>query len=155
MGGPLGHTWSLSIDEKFYLTWPLVFALASKKKLQGLGLPLLTRIAATASAVFRAVHSSLYHNWNRVYFGLDTRADALLWGCLAGLLVFRTTPSAALEGWGILGLVFGAFLSTQKGLHLQVVTHLVSVVLPVSVGVRGADRCRRPAIPARMGGLRR
>ena len=130
-GGPLGHTWSLSIEEQFYLTWPLLFALASKQKWAGIGLPLLTGLAATASAVFRSIHWSLYHNWNRVYFGLDSRADALLWGCLAGLLVFRVTPPAALEGWGALGLALGAFLSTRDGLHLQV----GSLVITLSTAV--------------------
>ncbi len=126
-GQPLGHTWSLSIEEQFYLTWPLLIALGSRSRWAGLGLPLFTGLAASASATFRAIHWSLYENWNRAYFGLDTRADALLWGCLAGLLVFRWTPSIALEGAGVLGLIAGSLLSTTREMHLQAGSLVIGV----------------------------
>ncbi len=84
---PLLHTWSLSIEEQFYLVWPLVV----------LGVLHLTRsrrvllAVCTVGAVASAVAMSLlFHGGageSRVYFGTDTRAQGLLiGGALAVLL---------------------------------------------------------------------
>jgi peptidoglycan/LPS O-acetylase OafA/YrhL len=84
--GPLGHTWSLAIEEQFYMIWPpvLVWLLARGTNRRRI----MTYVAAAvvASAILRAV---LWHNGasqGRVYDGLDTRADGLLIGCILGLL---------------------------------------------------------------------
>lgn len=94
---PLQHTWSLGIEEQFYVGWPLLvvalLAFGLRRALVGLCLA-----GAGASAVLAAL---LYdpNAVNRAYFGTDTRAQALLIGCaLAALLVPRLGPRLGQAG---------------------------------------------------------
>jgi peptidoglycan/LPS O-acetylase OafA/YrhL len=78
---PLIHTWSLAVEEQFYLIWPLVV----------LGVLRLTRslrvllgvcfVAAVASATEMYVLHRHAININRVYLGTDTRSQCLFIGC--------------------------------------------------------------------------
>ena len=77
---PLGHLWSLAIEEQFYFVWPF-FVIAGlrfvrdRRILAGLSL-----IAAAASAVLMAVLFVPGADPTRIYDGTDTRAFALLIG---------------------------------------------------------------------------
>jgi peptidoglycan/LPS O-acetylase OafA/YrhL len=88
---PLIHTWSLAVEEQFYLIWPLVV----------LGIMRLTRslrvlfvvccVAAAASATEMWVLYRHSVSTNRVYLGTDTRAQCLFIGAaLAVALVMQT-----------------------------------------------------------------
>ena len=89
--GPLtpgGHTWSLAVEEQWYLVWPLLlggllFLTRGRVRIVSLFVGLL----AVASAVECAI---LYRgDGTRAYFGTDTRAQALLIGALLALVVLR------------------------------------------------------------------
>lgn len=82
---PLGHFWSLAVEEQFYLLWPLIM-LAVLKLFPRRG-QLFTFIAAGAaiSALTMAVIYQPGDDPSRVYYGTDTRAFGLLIG--AGLAV--------------------------------------------------------------------
>jgi peptidoglycan/LPS O-acetylase OafA/YrhL len=83
-GGALGHTWSLAIEEQFYLVWPLLF----------IGLMRFGRRAVFVVALLGSVLSFLWRDalfghvssW-RIYAGTDTRADGLLIGCALAVVV--------------------------------------------------------------------
>jgi peptidoglycan/LPS O-acetylase OafA/YrhL len=76
---PLLHTWSLAVEEQFYLFWPLIVIAVLRTRL-GLRLLLGVCIAgALGSAILMAVLYSLADQ-NRVYYGTDTRAQSLLVG---------------------------------------------------------------------------
>jgi peptidoglycan/LPS O-acetylase OafA/YrhL len=81
---PLTHTWSLAVEEQFYLVWPLIVLGVVKLWRSKLALLLLCIAGALASAIEMAL---LYSpgDVNRLYFGTDTRAQALLIG--SGLAV--------------------------------------------------------------------
>jgi peptidoglycan/LPS O-acetylase OafA/YrhL len=87
---PLRHAWSLSIEEQFYVLWPLVVlavaALAARRRHQLAGAVGATAaVGALASAAWMAVHVGTWTP-NRLYLGTDTRAMApLTGGALAGL----------------------------------------------------------------------
>ncbi|HEX3252539.1 MAG TPA: acyltransferase [Pyrinomonadaceae bacterium] len=83
--GALQHTWSLAIEEHFYLVWPLFLVAALKLGASRKQLVVITLTLAVASAVYRAVLHQLGALPVRTYYGIDTRADALLIGCATGM----------------------------------------------------------------------
>ena len=95
---PLLHTWSLSIEEQFYVVWPLVVLLVlrltrSRGLLLGIAL-----VGAATSAVEMSLLFDGGHGLTRVYYGTDTRAQAVLIGaalaiCLAQPLRSKRTSS--------------------------------------------------------------
>ena len=79
---PLQHTWSLAIEEQFYLVWPLLLALvlrASRRSWRQVGLG-LTVVVGLGSAALMAL---LFHpgaDPTRIYYGTDTRLFDLMAG---------------------------------------------------------------------------
>jgi len=121
---PLGHLWSLAVEEQFYLIWPwLIVAALYLTRRQGEQsrrrcLTTATLLLAAVSAVAMGV---LYHpgyDPTRVYDGTDTRAFALLIG--AALAIARPSrlmgadpgrrSRLLLDGTGVAGLVVIALL---------------------------------------------
>jgi peptidoglycan/LPS O-acetylase OafA/YrhL len=94
---PLKHTWSLAIEEQFYLVWPLIalvmFRLAKRRRSHGprafprrLAL-IVTTVLAAASAGEMAL---LFHQGvdpSRIYYGTDTRSFELFIGAILALVV--------------------------------------------------------------------
>lgn len=84
----LGHTWSLSIEEQFYLVWPIVLLVLIRR--YGVGGATLA-LCVLAAALCWAWRVSLLLGGAppaRTYNGLDVRADALLVGCGAAVLLY-------------------------------------------------------------------
>ena len=86
---PLQHTWSLAIEEQFYLVWPLVVLgilwLARRRAGSERGGPLVVLLVASvigicASAADAALRLNGGKSLDRVYYGTDTRAASLLVG---------------------------------------------------------------------------
>lgn len=76
---PLNHTWSLAVEEQFYLFWPLV-VLGVLKLWKSLRVLLMVCVVgALASTIEMAVLFSP-GDVNRLYYGTDTRAQSLLIG---------------------------------------------------------------------------
>jgi peptidoglycan/LPS O-acetylase OafA/YrhL len=82
---PLLHTWTLAIEEQFYLVWPLI-VLAVLHFTRSLRLLLVLAVALViASVVWMAV---LYHpgvDPSRLYYGTDTRAQNVLVGAVLAI----------------------------------------------------------------------
>jgi peptidoglycan/LPS O-acetylase OafA/YrhL len=77
----LGHVWSLSVEEQFYLLWPAMMVFLSKRSLK--------RIAAAVvilGPLIRMLDRALLPNtrFEIEYMG-HTRADMLMFGCLIAL----------------------------------------------------------------------
>ena len=89
---PFEHMWSLSVEEQFYLFWPLVLLLLLVIS-RGRRLPLviLTSILAAASFVWLAYGYSLGMDATRLYEGTDTRAGGLLVGAVLAIIMIRPT----------------------------------------------------------------
>ena len=85
--GALQHTWSLAIEEHFYLVWPLLLAAFLKRGISKRRLLVMTVVLALASALHRATLHQLGALPVRTYYGIDARADALLIGCATAMFV--------------------------------------------------------------------
>jgi peptidoglycan/LPS O-acetylase OafA/YrhL len=119
MGNPslLQHTWSLGVEEQFYIVWPLLLVpglvLVGRKRL-----PMLVITGIAASAALMWILYTNPSNPSRVYYGTDTRAFLLLMGILLALvwpkieeLGRRALP--LLELLGIAALVGSVLLFLQ------------------------------------------
>jgi len=82
---PLTHTWSLAIEEQFYLLWPLI-VLGVLRLTKDLRVLLGVAVAgAAASAVEMAVLFRSGTDLTRLYYGTDTHAQCLLVGAAVAL----------------------------------------------------------------------
>lgn len=99
---PLIHTWSLAVEEHFYLIWPLVVAVTPRRRLLPVGIGLLA--AAVGWRLWMVASDAGFF---RINFGTDTAAFALLAGCV--LALFRLKPLPVWVTWlAVGGIVFSA-----------------------------------------------
>src|SRR5207244_5266168 len=111
---PLRHTWSLAVEEQFYLVWPLVafgclwIGRGRVRYLAGL---CLAGIAASMFAM-----TLLYDAGDpaRAYYGTDTRGHVILIGAVLALLLAKwESPRTARgrTGLQLAGLVGAAYIA--------------------------------------------
>jgi peptidoglycan/LPS O-acetylase OafA/YrhL/lysophospholipase L1-like esterase len=170
---PLQHAWSLGVEEQYYIVWPLLLVavavlLAARARrrhrratLGGVRLTvfLLATLGALASAAATIVLAS-DANRDRVYFGTDTRAQALLVGAAASALLVSDWSSLN-RGWSlirsrwgkwtarllpVIGLALlgiaahyatGSAREFHEGLLIVVAIAAVLVIAPVALDQRG------------------
>lgn len=95
---PIAHTWSLSIEEQFYLLWPLALVIAHRRFGRRFGRRLLVLGALACAAAWPLVrlvrHHALYTGGGRQALeaaGMET----ILCGCLLALVLDAITRRAA------------------------------------------------------------
>lgn len=170
---PLQHTWSLGVEEQYYFIWPLLLiavalslAARARRRLTRATVGgvrfatfLIATVGALASAAVAIVMASDVTR-DRIYFGTDTRAQALLVGAAAAALLVRDWPSMN-RGWcmirtrwgrraarmlplvGLAGLAAathyasGASGEFRHGLLIGVAIAAVIVIAPVALEQRG------------------
>jgi peptidoglycan/LPS O-acetylase OafA/YrhL len=99
---PLQHTWSLAIEEQFYLLWPFVtLGLVARGLAERRRLGLIVSVAiAAASTVLMAVLAFREKDPSRAYYGTDTRiADLAVGTVLAWLTARRPETPPGIARW--------------------------------------------------------
>ena len=84
---PLQHTWSLAIEEQFYVVWPLLVAAVLKLRKSLKSMFMLSLVGSILSAILMAIVYGNGSGLNAAYYGTDTRAQALLIGCALAFLL--------------------------------------------------------------------
>jgi peptidoglycan/LPS O-acetylase OafA/YrhL/O-antigen ligase len=121
---PVRHTWTLAIEEQFYVVWPLLVIAAYRlgrgaRRLSGARLLAAGIVAGTVASTIAMALLYDPSNPSRSYFGTDTRASSLLAGGGLGLLVqyrpgwLRSSRGLALAKWAwapVALAMLGAFL---------------------------------------------
>ena len=79
--GSLGHTWSLAIEEQFYLLWPAMFVCISRRGFRRDRVALSLALLAVTVMIYRVVLGVLRYQAYRISNGTDTHCDGLLIGC--------------------------------------------------------------------------
>ena len=158
----LSHTWSLAVEEQFYLLWPLAFLFLLR-----LPQPTAIRVLIATIGVFwlyRAFLRFIIHvNQGYLYEAFDARADHLLAGCL---LAFVLRQGAFPRLWQILtssviwslltvaGLVLSSFLALRGGTGYRDTTGfiveplLVALLIPQLMAFRHSPLWRWMSWPA-------
>ncbi|TSE00190.1 acyltransferase [Skermania sp. ID1734] len=152
---PLQHTWSLGVEEQYYLIWPLLLVglvLLCRRSWRRwrwavFGLAITGAVASAVWAIVLAGHASV----SRVYFGTDTRAQALLIGAAAAAALAPFWPGDAqrrvrskalwqvLPVFGLVGLAVAIHVAAgtaqqfQHGLLILVAVAAIAVIASVTV----------------------
>lgn len=110
---PIGHLWSLSIEEQFYLVWPVVLLIGIKLVPRRGKLMLFILLLASISAIAMAVMYEPGMDPSRVYYGTDTQAFAILIGAALAVVWpswklsdrISSSARALLDINGVLGIL--------------------------------------------------
>jgi peptidoglycan/LPS O-acetylase OafA/YrhL len=102
---PLGHTWSLAIEEQYYLVWPALIVLLRGRLLT------VAVVGIVVASTVRIVATGPFE-----YFSTVTRADAILVGAVVALVRPRWHPGIAIAG--LVGLVAVALIDPVHDLAI-------------------------------------
>lgn len=116
---PLEHTWSLSIEEQFYVVWPLLVSLVLQRR----GDRALLGVCLALAALSMAAMLFLFDpgNTTRAYLGTDTRMTGILLGAALATVIspndhFSLRTARALDAAGLLAaLGLGVAWATLRG----------------------------------------
>jgi peptidoglycan/LPS O-acetylase OafA/YrhL len=115
MPSGIGVVWSLAIEEHYYLFYPPLAALFLRVGRVGLSVSLLS---ISCAAVLAWRYWLVFHGGSEAYLTMatDTRVDAILVGCIMGLLrnpwLDRVPAPKALTDWGTAGACVALLVGT-------------------------------------------
>jgi peptidoglycan/LPS O-acetylase OafA/YrhL len=107
----IAHTWSLSIEEQFYILWPCSLFFMLKLSKDRKVVLAVTAALAIVSWMLRNYLFASGTSIERIYNGLDTRADALMVGCALGIFLSSSLAHAIDQSRLRRNLPFAAVLS--------------------------------------------
>lgn len=111
--GNLNHTWSLAIEEQFYIFWSIVLFKAFNEKRSRKMIVCGTATFIGVLVLWRGFRAAMGADATVLYYSTETRIDALLIGCVASMIFcWRLVPDdffrSRLFGW----ITFPAVITT-------------------------------------------
>ena len=145
----LSHLWSLSIEEQFYLVWPVALALLSRRALTNL---CFTMVAI--AFVSRLAIGGLTGSWSVAYTATTSHFDSLALGTLVALNVDRLKAFSKVQGLGLMALcvlgmaavplAFPASGASPTGalVAYSAVPFFCAAIVALAIGTRGTFLAR-------------
>ncbi len=126
--GNLNHTWSLAIEEQFYIFWSIVLFMAFRESRSRRMIAGGTLAFIAVLILWRAVRAGLGTDSAVLYYSTECRIDALLIGCVASMIycwrllpdeAFRSRAFSRITCSGILvaALIYLSFRYTDTALY--------------------------------------
>jgi peptidoglycan/LPS O-acetylase OafA/YrhL len=85
----LAHTWSLSVEEHFYLAWPPLFSFLSRRNALRFSLGVIIAAPLIRTALCFVLPMDQWDRIGRMTLG---RMDFIAWGCLLAILATNGSP---------------------------------------------------------------
>ena len=150
---PLAHTWSLGVEEQFYIVWPIALMLMLRLR-RGLLVAFVVAMCGAAASII----DRLTTDPTAVYYRTDTHADGLLIGCALALAVAagwtrrisaRHTTTAAVVG-GVVLTALSVWAVEPEWLHAttwQKLEETVAAVCAAAVILAAYRESRSDCVP--------
>jgi peptidoglycan/LPS O-acetylase OafA/YrhL len=122
----LSNTWSLSVEEHYYLLWPACLLLLSRgRPWQRRAMLLLLFVIATAWRLYRTSNEPLPH----VYFPFDSRLSGLFLGAFVALIAHLPMRESIAKALGAISLAcLAAMVAEPFGLSSEALTLPMTIV---------------------------
>lgn len=116
----VGHSWSLSVEEQFYLAWPLAVLLLARRSAGWLAVGLILGVPFVRLAEVLCLPNANFFVTHLPQM-VHTRVDSLMFGCAAAL--FYGHPSfqrvvATCERWGVTAAALVYLVVSPEALNL-------------------------------------
>jgi peptidoglycan/LPS O-acetylase OafA/YrhL len=125
--GPLGVTWSLAVEEQFYLVWPLVVGFCSEAQLR--------KIAIAAICISPVLRFYLSSHQVNIYSNTVCRLDGLMAGALLAIVIRSVSflPAEFLtRAWIIFLVTIPLALTVETAFHARWIVFSLTALASVS-----------------------
>ena len=124
---PITPLWSLSVEEHFYLLWPLIALFASRRAVWG-----SIVLMVVGSFIIRGILVLRHASYQAVAWPTYCAVDSIALGC-ALAIAWRDTTADARRPWIFRALVVGAVTELARlSLYVVPVTHTVAIIRTVN-----------------------